>query len=309
MIYRYAAIVLLVGSASAQVTIHDPAGKHLVSADAKIEKLGGDMKFVEGPVWLANERALVFSDIPRGLLLRWTFKGGVAEWKASEQSNGNTLDREGRLISCQHKGRNLVRHEPDGTLTVLASRHDGKLLSSPNDAVVRNDGTVWFTDPTYGLGKRPREQDGNFVYMLEPTTGDVTVVQRDFDMPNGICFAPDHIRMYIADSGKKQRVGAFAVQLDSTLSKPLFWLVGGADGIRCDEHGNLYTTARDGVRIYAQDGAHLATIKLPEVPANCAFGGVYGTSLFVTARTSLYRVELKVKGAKVPPEAARKSAR
>lgn len=129
----------------------------------------------------------------------------------------------------------------------------------------------------------------------------MTIVQRDFAMPNGICFSPDHSRVYIADSGKKQRVGVFEVQRDGTLSKPLFWLTGGADGMRCDVRGNLFTTTRDGVRIYSEAGKHLATVKLPEQPANCAFGGAHGNELFVTARTSLYRMRLRVSGAAMPP--------
>ncbi len=299
---------LLAASLSAQVTIHDPAAKELVAADAVIEKLGSGMKFVEGPVWLAREQALVFSDIPRGKLLRWTATGGVQEWRDTEASNGNTLDLQGRIISCEHRARRVVRYEPDGALTVLAERHAGKLLNSPNDAAVRRDGTIWFTDPTYGLGKREKEQTGNFVYRLDPESGEVEIVQRDFDMPNGICFAPDHVRLYVADSGKKQRIGAFAVQHDGTLSKPLFWLDGGADGMRCDCRGNLYATARDGVRIYSPGGDHLATIRLPEVPANCSFGGADLETLFVTARTSLYRVSLQVAGAPIPPAPRRASA-
>ena len=293
---RIVALVCSVFAAAlpAQVTLHDPAGKELVAVDVEIEKLGGGMQFVEGPVWLADEGALVFSDIPRGKLLRWTAKDGVVEWRDSEQSNGNTLDLKGRLISCQHAGRNIVRHEEDGKVTVLASSYDGKSLNSPNDAAVRSDGSIWFTDPTYGLRGRKQEQNGNFVYRLDPGTGDIAIVQRDFDMPNGICFSPNQQTLYIADSGSKQRVGAFGVLPGGTLGEPLFWLDGGADGIRCDERGNLYTTARDGVRIYSPTGTHLATIKLPEVPANCAFGGDDLRDLFVTARTSLYRVRLLV---------------
>lgn len=300
-IRRVAVVVAFALAVPAQVTIHAAGGEAVVAADAVVEKLGGDMQFVEGPVWLAPQRALVFSDIPRGKLMRWTRQGGVVEWLDVEQANGNTLDLQGRLISCQHFGRNLVRHDGDGGLSVLAARCDGLRLNSPNDVAVRNDGTIWFTDPTYGLRQRSKEQPGNFVYRLEPRTGAVTIVQRDFDMPNGICFAPDHGRIYIADSGRKQRVGAFTIAADGALSEPLFWLEGGADGIRCDRLGHLYTTARDGVRVWSPLGERLATIALPEQPANCAFGGDGFSTLFVTARTSLYRVELKVRGAPVPP--------
>ncbi|MCR9243809.1 MAG: SMP-30/gluconolactonase/LRE family protein [bacterium] len=296
-----ALISTAITSATAQVEIHDPRGRELVVADAKIERLGAGMKFVEGPVWLPNERALVFSDIPRGKLMRWTAATGVAEWRDSEQSNGNTLDREGRLLSCEHRARRIVRYGADGEPTVLLERFDGKRLNSPNDLAVRFDGSIWFTDPPYGLRGRAPEQPGNFVYRLEPKTGAVTVMQREFDKPNGICFAPDHVRIYIADSGEKQRVGAFAVQADGALSRPLFWLAGGADGMRCDRAGNLWRTTRSGVLVHSPRGELLATIRLPEVPANCAFGGADGKSLFVTARTSLYRVPVQITGAACPP--------
>lgn len=280
----------------AQVTFHQPDGKKLVAADVEIEKLGGDMQFVEGPVWLGDRKELVFSDIPRGKLLRWSEKDGVVEWRDSKQSNGNTIDQRGRLISCQHAGRNVVRYEANGQVTVLASSYDGKLLNSPNDVAVGRDGTIWFTDPTYGLRGRKKEQAGNFVYRLNARTGDLAIVQRDFDMPNGICLSPAGDTLYIADSGSKQRVGAFVVQPDLTLGEPVFWLKGGADGIRCDKLGNIYTAARDGVRIYSPTGTHLATIALPEVPANIAFGGNVRRDLYVTARTSLYRVRMRVAG-------------
>ncbi|MCK5945590.1 MAG: SMP-30/gluconolactonase/LRE family protein, partial [Planctomycetes bacterium] len=225
---------LLLGLAlPAQVTFHAPAGRELVAPDARIEQLGDGMKFVEGPVWLADQQALVFSDIPRSVLMRWTAAAGCVEWRRSESSNGNTLDLQGRLLSAQHGARNIVRWQPDGRATVLADACDGAAFHSPNDLAVRNDGTIWFTDPTYGLGKRERQAAGNFVYRLDPEAGAVTVVSRRFAMPNGICFAPDHQRVYIADSGSKQRVGAFPIRPDGSLGKPQFWLRGGADGMRC----------------------------------------------------------------------------
>ena len=285
---------------AAQVVLHDKTASELIAADAVVEKLSGALKFAEGPVWREAEQALVFSDIPAGKLLRWTAKDGVQEWQASEQSNGNTIDREGRLISCQHAARNVVRREADGKVTVLADKFEGKLLNSPNDVAVRNDGTLWFTDPDYGLGKRAKEQPGNFVYRLDPKTGALAIVQRDFHEPNGLCFAPDHNRLYVADSGKKQRIGAFPVQADHTLGAPTFWIEGGSDGMRCDRLGNLYTTHSTGVRIFSPEGKSLATIQLDQDPTNCAFGGTDGKTLFVTARTDLYRVPLLVAGASMP---------
>ena len=289
------------GLLPAQIVLHEPSAAALVASDAVVEKLSGALQFTEGPCWLAKEQALVFSDIPAGKLLRWTAKDGVRDWQPAEQSNGNTLDLEGRLVTCQHAAHNVVRREADGKLTVLAHEFEGKPLNSPNDVVVRYDATLWFTDPSYGLGKRKQEQPGNYVYRLDPKQGVLTVVQRDFDQPNGLCFAPDHNRLYVADSGRKQRVGAFDVKADGSLGEPVFWLDGGSDGMRCDRLGNLYTTHRTGVRIYSPAGKHLATIGLAQAPTNCAFGGAEGTDLFVTARTDLYRVPLRVAGATVPP--------
>jgi sugar lactone lactonase YvrE len=281
----------------AQVKIEDPAAEALVAPDAKIEKLAGDMKFTEGPVWIAEKKTLIFSDIPSAKLMQWSADKGLSEFRPSENSNGNTLDNEGRLITCQHSGRNVVRTEKDGKITVLVDKHDGKKLNSPNDVAVKSDGTLWITDPPYGVPRdQQKEQEGNWVYRLDPDSQKMTVVSKDFDMPNGIAFSPDEKRIYIADSGKGQRVGAFDVKPDGTLSAAVFSMEGGSDGLRVDEKGNIYTTARDGVRIYSPAGKRLATITFPEGPANCAFGGDDFKMLFVTARTGLYSVKLRVAG-------------
>ena len=294
-------LLLAVLPLHAQVKIEDPSAEALVAADAKVEKLAGDLKFTEGPVWLPEKKMLVFSDIPAAKLMQWTAAKGLAEFRASENANGNTLDNEGRLVTCQHSGRNLVRTEKDGKITVLVDGHDGKKLNSPNDAVVKRDGTVWFTDPPYGVPKdQQKEQDGNWVYRFDPATKKTSIVCRDFDMPNGLAFSPDEQRLYIADSGKGQRVGAFDVKPDGTLSAAVWWAAGGSDGLRVDAKGNIYTTAGDGVRIYSPEGKRLATIAIPEHPANCAFGGDDFQTLFVTARTGLYCVKLKVAGNRSP---------
>ncbi len=301
-------VLLAVSTLPAQVTFHNDRGKELLAADVRIERIATGLKFTEGAVWIPAEKVLVFSDIPAKVWLRWNPEAKEAErlvqWKPSAASNGNTLDLDGTLLSCQHEARNLVRHEADGTTKVLVDAHDGKPLNSPNDLMVRSDGTVWFTDPTYGLGKREKAQAGNFVYRFDPKTKEVKVVQRDFDMPNGLCFSPDQSRLYVADSGSKQRVGAFPVVAEG-LGEATFWLEGGADGIRCDAAGNLWTTARDGVRVYGTDGVHLATVKLPENPSNCAFGGSDLLTLFVTARTSVYSFAVRTAGAPVPAAKAK----
>lgn len=297
-----AGLSLFAGTLRAQVEVVDAERFAAIGdKDLKVEKLGGGMMFTEGPVWLEKEGVLVFSDIPANKWYQWSPEKGVSERGPSEAANGNTVDLEGRLISCQHDGRNVIRHEPGGGTKVLADKFDGKRFNSPNDVVVKSDGTIWFTDPSYGLRDgKGREIDGNFVYRLDPVSGAITLVSREFEMPNGLAFSPDEKRLYIADSGRPQRVGAFAVREDGTLSEAEFWLEGGSDGMRVDSAGNLYTTAGDGVRIYGSDGRRIATIRIPEGPANCAFGGSDFRTLFVTARTSLYRVPLKIAGAKPP---------
>ncbi len=270
----------------------------IAPAGAKVEKLGGDMKFTEGPVWRPDKKQLIFSDIPAAKLMQWTAAEGVRPYRDCENANGNTLDTNGLLVSCQHGGRNLVREEKDGKLTVLIEKHDGKKYNSPNDAVVKSDGSIYFTDPPYGTPKgQEKEAGGNFVYRLAADGKTTSIVNREFDMPNGLCFSPDEKRLYIADSGSKKRVGAFPVNADGTLGEALFWMEGGADGIRCDEKGRIYTTAGDGVRIYADTGKQIGLIKLPEHPANCAFGGEDNKTLFITARTGLYAIKLSVAGA------------
>jgi gluconolactonase len=292
-----AVLIATVLSAAAQVEHLDPAAAELVAADVKIEKLGGGMKFTEGPVWVPARKALIFSDIPSARLMKWEEGKGVSEHEAALNPNGNTLDREGRLVTCEHSGRRVIRVEADGKKTVLAGEFGGRKLSSPNDVVVRKDGSVWFTDPHYGVpAGEKKEQEVNRVYRLDPAAGKVTSVSELFDMPNGLAFSPDEKTLYIADSGKPQRVGAFPVKDDGSLGEPKFWMSGGSDGLRTDVRGNVYTTASDGVRIYNPEGKHLARITLPEQPANCTFGGSDYRTLFVTARTSLYAIPLKVAG-------------
>jgi gluconolactonase len=286
-------------AANAQVTHTKPEAAELVAADAAITKLGGDMKFVEGPVWIAAENRLLFSDIPAKMLMEWTAEKGVRPVRPTAASNGNTLDGDGRLVSCQHATRNVVRRDAGDVETVVVERFEGKKFNSPNDAVVKRDGTIWFTDPPYGIpAGEAKEQEENRVYCFDPKSKSVRVVSREFDMPNGLAFSPDETRLYIADSGKKQRVGVFEVKADGTLSEAVRWLEGGADGVRTDAKGNLYTTAGDGVRIYNPEGDRIATIALPEKPANCAFGGKDGKTLFVTARTGLYAVPVLVGGSR-----------
>ena len=282
-----------------------PLPQH-VSPDAKLEKLATGMKFIEGPIWTNEDGGfLVFSDIPANELKRWDAKNGLTTFRAdSRNTNGNTRDREGRLISCEHSARRVTRTEKDGSITVLADRFDGKRFNSPNDPVVKSDGSIWFTDPTYGTPKgEAKEIDGRYVYRLDPETKQVTKVAEGFDQPNGLCFSPDEKRLFVADSGKPHNLRAFDVKDDGTLSAGNVFCVidaGIPDGIRCDEHGNVWSSAGDGVHVFAPDGKLLGKVPVPEGPANLCFGGEDGKTLFITAKTSLYSIKTTVRGAERP---------
>ena len=275
--------------------------KKCVSSKAKVQKLAGDFKFTEGPVWVPDDVGyLVFSDIPANELKQWTQQNGVVTYrKPSNNANGNTLDRNKQLITCEHSGRR-VSIEEGSLLKPLVEESGGKKFNSPNDAVVKTDGSIWFTDPDYGLGNKPKEQEGNFVYRYDLKTKTATPVVKDFDKPNGLCFSPDEKKLYIADSGKPRHIRVFDVQKDGTLANgKVFCEIdkGGPDGIRCDSKGRIWSSAGDGVQIFAPDGSLIGKILTPETPANLCFGGPKGKTLFITARTSLYSIEVFVTGA------------
>lgn len=276
--------------------------KQLLPADAKVEKLAGSMGFIEGPQWFPGDGGyLVFSDIPANELKKWTKAGGLTTFrKPSQNANGNTLDGQGRLVSAEHSGRRISITEKDGTIKTVVDQFEGKKFNSPNDVVVKSDGSIWFTDPDYGLqNKAAKEQAGNFVFRFDPATGKTTAVVKDFDKPNGLCFSPDEKRLYIADSGKPRHIRVFAVLADGTLDAgKVFCAIdkGGPDGIRCDAAGRLWSSAGDGVHVFAADGALLGKILTPESPANLCFGGPGLKTLFITARKSLYAIPTAVPG-------------
>lgn len=279
----------------------------LVPADADLETLGTGMKFTEGPVWSdENGGFLIFSDIPASELKVWTKSDGVKTWRTdSNQTNGNTRNRQGRLISCEHATRRVTMSQSNADTVTLVERYDGKRLNSPNDAVVKSDGTIWFTDPTYGLGDRAKEQSANHVFVFNPQTEQIKPVVSDFVQPNGLCFSPDEKKLYVADSGKPRHIRVFDVNPDNTLSNgKVFCTIdkGVPDGIRCDERGNVWSSAGDGVAVFAADGKLIGRVPVPESPANLCFGGADGKTLFVTARTSLYAIKTNVRGAQRPSE-------
>ena len=279
-----------------------------VPTGAKVEKLAVDMNFIEGPAWMKTGGFLVFSDIPKNELKQWSVATGVKTYRApSQNANGNTLDLTGRLVTCEHSGRRVAVQEKDGTVRTLVDSFEGKKLNSPNDVVVKSDGTLYFTDPDYGLKNNPttkqkegREQAGNFVYRHDPKTGRTTALIRDFVQPNGLAFSPDEKNLYIADSGAPKHIRRFAVAADGTLSGGEVFCkidVGGPDGIRVDQAGRVWSSAGDGVQIFSPAGVMVGKILVPETPANLCFGGTDGKTVFITARTSLYAIKVSVTGA------------
>lgn len=285
---------------ASELDIRDQAefGK-LVAADAKVEKLAGEMGFLEGPVWVpAAGGYLVFSDIPNNELKKWSKAGGLSTFrKPSNNANGNTLDLEARLTTAEHSGRRISVTDKDGTVRAVVDAFEGRKFNSPNDVVVKSDGTYWFTDPDYGLGKNPREQAGHYVYRFDPKTKTVAAVVKDFEKPNGLCFSPDEKKLYVADSGKPKHIRVFEVQSGGTLDGgKIFCAIdkGGPDGIRCDHTGRVWSSAGDGVHVFAPDGKLIGKILVPEAPANLCFGGPTGRTLYITARRSLYAIETSV---------------
>lgn len=264
------------------------------------EKIAGDFQFTEGPVW-HPDGFLLFSDIPAGRIYRYRPGGEAAVWREpSGNSNGLTLDRQGRLVACEHGNRRVSRTEADGSVRAIAERYEGRRLNSPNDVVVRSDGTVYFTDPPYGIQPEEREQPLNGVYRILPD-GTLELVADDFDRPNGLAFSPDERTLYIDDSPRRHvrafdvlpdgRLGGSRVVCDMDHPQP-----GSPDGMKIDVEGHLYVAGATGVWVFEPDGTHLGVVATPERPANLAWGDADRQTLYITARTSLYRVRTKVRG-------------
>ena len=296
--------------------ISDQRFRSLMIGIAHLEKLADGCVWAEGPVWIADGGYLLWSDIPNNRMLRWIPDVGVSVYRAdSNNSNGNTRDRQGRLVTCEHLTRRVTRTEPDGSITVIADRHKGKRLNSPNDVVVKSDGSIWFTDPCYGIltefegSRSEQEQGGCYVYRVDPATGDVAVVVDDFVKPNGLAFSPDEKILYIADSAGSHdpsaphHIRAFDVVDGKRLTNSRVFAdikTGNPDGFRIDVEGNLWTSTHVGVECYAPDGTLLGRINVPEMVANVAFGGKRRNRLFITATTSLYAVYVNTTGAQTP---------
>jgi len=280
-----------------------------------VERLWTGCRWAEGPAWFAAGRYLVWSDIPNDRVMRWDeTDGSVSVFRQPAlNSNGHSVDLEGRLISCEHRGRCVSRTEHDGTRSIVASHFEGKRFNSPNDVVVKSDGSVWFTDPSYGIDSdyegdaAASEIGAQRVYRVDAASGAVSVVASDFVQPNGLAFSADESLLYIVDTGATHVAGGphhvrrFRVGADGGLSGGEVLAtcpVGLYDGLRVDVHGNLWLSAGDGVHCHAPDGDLLGKVLVPETVANLCFGGPRRNRMFICATTSLYSVFLNTRGAR-----------
>jgi gluconolactonase len=283
----------------------------IVPKGAKLERIATGFMFTEGPVWDAKNKCLYFSDIPANIMRKWSKDKGVEIIREpSGKSNGLTLDKQGRLIACEHANRRVSRTEKDGTVITIADKYNGKKLNSPNDVVVKSDGSIYFTDPPYGLSAEfgnLGEQELSFqgVYRLSSDGKDLTLLVDDFNKPNGLAFSPDESILYIDDTDEVH-IRAFDVKPDGTVANGRLLVdlradaEGNVDGMKVDSEGNIFVTSPGGVSVIDPEGNKLGVIEMPEVSANVAWGEDDWKTLFITASTSVYKIKLNISGIKVP---------
>jgi gluconolactonase len=296
------------------VRILDPSFAAYQQRNAKVERIATGMRWCEGPVWFGDGRYLLWSDIPNNRIMRWDEESGAVSVfrKPSNHANGNTRDRQGRLVSCEH-GRRVTRTEYDGSMTVIADTFEGKPLNSPNDVVCKSDGSLWFTDPPFGIlgyyeGQRAEPQLPTNVYRWDPASRKLAVVAGDVNRPNGLAFSPDESKLYIIEAGTTPRVIRVYDVADGGLTlKNMRVLItaepnGTPDGLRIDVDGNLWVgwgmgaAGLDGVSIFSPDGKPIGRIDLPERCANLCFGGLHRNRLFLCASTSIYSLYVNTQG-------------
>lgn len=296
------------------IDIRDDRFARLIHGNANLDLLWTGGRWCEGPAYLPAGKYLIWSDIPNDRLMRWDeTDGSVSVFdQPCRNQNGHTVDREGRLVCCEHRGRCVSRIEPDGSRTVLADRYEGKRLNSPNDVVVKSDGSIWFTDPTYGIDSEyegdaaPSEIGASNVYRIDPESGAVTLVIDDMVKPNGLAFSPDESLLYVADTGRTHRpdcepkIRAYPLSDDRTAVHAGRDFVlcdnGLFDGFRVDTNGNVWSSAADGVHVFAPAGKLIGKILLPEVVANVCFGGIKRNRLFICATTSIFSLYVNAQG-------------
>ncbi|HRK18281.1 MAG TPA: SMP-30/gluconolactonase/LRE family protein [Hyphomicrobiaceae bacterium] len=290
--------------------IIDPRFGKLIIGHAKLEHLWTGGRWVEGPVHVPAGRYVLFSDIPNDRIMRFDeTSGNVSVFREpARNANGNTLDHQGRLVTCEHQSRSVTRTEHDGHISTIANHFGGKRLNSPNDVVVASDDSVWFTDPTYGIdsdyeGDVASEEIGaSNVYRCDPATGEISALVTALMRPNGLCFSPNEQTLYVSDTGathdadRPKAIHSFRLDAArSTLLDHRMFAISDAgffDGFRCDMHGNVWTSTAEGVRCYAPDGSHIGTVVVPEIVSNLCFGGRKRNRLYITAQTSLYAIYL-----------------
>ena len=293
------------------IAVYDPRMHSIVNPDAKLEKLADGAKHSEGPVYLPKDDSVIFSDVSGDRLFRWSAADGVSILRQPSDryyyQNGNYLDLQGRIVACSHGKRAIIRRERDGEWQIICDRYQNNRLNSPNDLVVKSDGTIWFTDPPFGLTQEnegcggQQEQAGSFVYRFDPVSGAIDAVIKEMERPNGLAFNPDETILYVSDTSQVDYVQGHhyiraydLVGVGRVTNGRVFAVVepGQPDGIKVDRQGNVFTSSADSVQIYSADGTRLGKISSHEVVANLAFGK-NGKRLFITAGGSLYGIELK----------------
>lgn len=297
--------------------IGDARFNRLVAADARLNRLADGFIWSEGPVWLPADNALLWSDIPNNRVLRWSAADGevTERYRPADFANGHTLDHDGRVLACEHGTRRVARYERDGSRTTIVDRYEGKRLNSPNDLVVASDGAIWFTDPPYGIvsdreGHTADSELGHcYVFRFDRRTGVLEIVSGDLTDPNGLAFSPDERTLYVSDTSAgrlpngNHHILAFDVINRRALANPRVFRViepGVSDGFRVDREGNVWTSAGDGIHVLAADGTELGRILLPEPASNCTFGGPGGRTLFITATSTLWSIDVAIGGAVTP---------
>ncbi|KST66882.1 SMP-30/gluconolactonase/LRE family protein [Mastigocoleus testarum] len=291
------------------IAVYDQRMHSLISVDAKLEKIADGAKHSEGPVYFPEDDSVIWSDVTGNRLFHWSAEDGVSIIREpSHYQNGNYRDLEGRLVACSHGQRAIIRREKNGEWVVLVDRYQNYRLNSPNDLVVKSDGTIWFTDPPFGLTQPgegyggQQEQAGSFIYRFNPKTREIDAVIKEMERPNGLAFSPDESILYVSDTSEvnypqgHHYIRAYDLVNEKQVKNSRVFAVikpGQPDGLKVDNFGNIFTSSADSIQVYAPDRTCLGKIFVPEVCANLTFGGRDGKRLFITAGSSLYAINLK----------------